>query len=208
MKKQVAVLLDLGFVLYSLYRPLGSRHATAAEVAEFANSCVSDDEELFRIYCYHCPPYAKSKVHPLTRKPTHFKKEPTYAVMSQLIEELEVMDKVAFRSGEISFNGWKIKQRSADELIKTGRPLEPEDFQPDMKQKRVDIKIGLDVAWLSSKSIVDRIILASGDTDFIPAMKFARREGVQVVSATVSNRPTRDIQVHADEVRTILFPKK
>lgn len=47
--------------------------------------------------------------------------------------------------------------------------------------KRVDMKIGLDVAWLASKGIVDRIILVTADTDFVPAMKFARREGVQVL---------------------------
>lgn len=40
---------------------------------------------------------------------------------------------------------------------------------------------GIDVATLSLKRIVDRIILISGDTDMILAMKLARREGVQVV---------------------------
>jgi uncharacterized LabA/DUF88 family protein len=75
--------------------------------------------------------------------------------------------------------------------------------RPEILQKRVDIKIGLDVAWLASRRIVDRIALVTGDTDFIPAMKFARREGVQVVLVPLGSRPHPDLIEHADEVRKI-----
>lgn len=116
------------------------------------------------------------------------------------------MDGVAFRSGELTFNGWVIKKFAAQEVARTGKTLTASDFEPDMKQKRVDMKIGLDVAWLASKSIVDRIILVTGDSDFIPAMKFARREGVQVVIIPMGQRTKRELLVHADEIRTIQFP--
>lgn len=206
MNKKTAVMLDLGFVLHALYRPLGKRTATASEVHEFAKKCVSDGEELFRIYCYHCPPYAFTEQHPLTRKPVHFKESPTFVSMSALHRELAVKDNVALREGEISFNGWVIKKYAAQDVAKTGRQLQPNDFEPDLKQKRVDIKIGLDVAWLSSKSIVDRIVLVTGDSDFIPAMKFARREGVQVILVTMDQHVKNDMRVHADEVRSVTFP--
>lgn len=69
------------------------------------------------------------------------------------------------------------------------------------------MKIGLDVAWLASKSIVDRIILVTADSDFVPAMKFARREGVQVVLVTMGHRMVKhDLLVHADEVRSVAYP--
>jgi uncharacterized LabA/DUF88 family protein len=42
------------------------------------------------------------------------------------------------------------------------------------------MRIGIDVATLSLKKIVDRILLFSGDTDMIPALELARREGLQV----------------------------
>lgn len=127
--------------------------------------------------------------------------------MDQLISELECLDRIAFRAGEIIFNGWKIRRHSADELAKSARPIGESDFEPDMEQKRVDIKIGLDVAWLASKRIIDRIVLVTADSDFVPAMKFARREGVQVIIATVGDHSIRkDLRVHADEVRTISFP--
>ena len=39
------------------------------------------------------------------------------------------------------------------------------------EQKGVDMRIGIDVATLALKKIVERIILFSGDTDMIPALK-------------------------------------
>jgi uncharacterized LabA/DUF88 family protein len=77
--------------------------------------------------------------------------------------------------------------------------------RPEIRQKRVDIKIGLDVAWLSSRRIVERIALVAGDTDFIPAMKFARREGVQVILVPLGSHPHPELVEHADEVRAVPF---
>lgn len=130
-----------------------------------------------------------------------------YTGMSALLRELALKDNVAFRAGELSFDGWIIKKRSAEEISRTGRALQVADFAPDLKQKRVDMKIGLDVAWLASKGIVDRIILATADSDFVPAMKFGRREGVQVVLVTMDHRQVKhDLLVHADEVRSVTYP--
>ncbi|OYX15779.1 MAG: NYN domain-containing protein [Algoriphagus sp. 32-45-6] len=56
--------------------------------------------------------------------------------------------------------------------------LTEEDVQFDFTQKMVDIKIGLDIASMTLKHQVDQIILISGDSDFVPAAKLARREGI------------------------------
>jgi len=177
--KKTAVLLDLGFVLHKLRPLLGHRHATANEVRDFALRCIQADEELFRIYCYHCLPYGEQEIHPFTRAVVDFSTTPKFTAMSRFMRDLAVLDNVAFRSGQLSFDGWLIKRTVVPSIIRTGRALTGSDFQPDLKQKHVDMKIGLDVAWLSSKGIVDRIILVTADSDFVPAMKFARREGVQ-----------------------------
>jgi len=69
------------------------------------------------------------------------------------------------------------------------------------------MKIGLDVAWLASKSIVERLILVTGDSDFVPAMKFARREGVQVILVTMGHSQIKqELKVHADELRSVTYP--
>ena len=206
--KAAAVLLDLAFVLHRLWKPLGNRTATAEEIRAFAECCIRrGEEELFRIYCYHCRPYGEKQTHPLTRTPIDFSSTTTFASMTALIRELSVKDNVAYRAGELSFDGWAISRNATSEILRTGRPLAAADFRPDLKQKGVDMKIGLDVAWLSSKSIVDRIVLVTADSDFIPAMKFARREGVQVALVTLGHQKVKhEMLVHADEFRVVIFP--
>ena len=116
------------------------------------------------------------------------------------------MDNVAFRRGVLAFRGWKIKRNSLSEIMGNKRAVEDRDLAPDLEQKRVDIKIGLDIAWLSSKNIIDRIVLVTGDADFIPAMKFARREGIQIVLITLGSSIKQEMKEHIDEFRVINWP--
>jgi uncharacterized LabA/DUF88 family protein len=43
------------------------------------------------------------------------------------------------------------------------------------------MKLGVDVTSLALKRLVNRIVLIAGDADFVPAAKFARREGIDFV---------------------------
>jgi uncharacterized LabA/DUF88 family protein len=205
--KKTAVLLDLGFVLHKLRERLGGKAATADNVHHFARECITEDEELFRIYCYHSKPYGETREHPLTGAQVDFSSTPTYEGMTTLIRELELKDGVAFRAGELTLDGWRIKQRALRDMARASRALTEDDLVPDLKQKGVDMKIGLDVAWLASNGIVERIVLVTSDSDFIPAMKFARREGVQIVLITMGHyRIKRELKVHADQVRDVSYP--
>jgi uncharacterized LabA/DUF88 family protein len=58
-------------------------------------------------------------------------------------------------------------------------------IEPNIRQKGVDMRIGLDIASLTLKKQVQVIVLVTADSDFIPAMKFARREGAQLVIDSV-----------------------
>ena len=42
------------------------------------------------------------------------------------------------------------------------------------------MRIGIDIASLAFKKQVDQIVLISGDSDFVPAAKQARREGIRL----------------------------
>jgi uncharacterized protein (TIGR00288 family) len=205
--KKTAILLDLGFVILKLKNLLGKRMPTAIEIREFALKCLAKDEEIFRIYCYDCPPYGKKQTHPFSRNLIDFSHTPTYIQRTKLINDLKTMDNIAFRSGELSFDGWLITKKAIKEILKQNRALNDTDFQPDIKQKGVDMKIGLDIAWLSGKAIVERIILVTADSDFVPAMKFARREGIQVILITLGHLSIKpDLKEHADELRSVIFP--
>jgi len=209
--KRTAVLLDGGFVTWKLRERL-KRFPTADEVREFALVCLdhSKGEELFRIYFYDCEPFNGKKINPITRDTIDFTATPSYKFRKRFYEELACKDNIAFRKGELKWAGWKISDKAIEEMIKRTKTTPgSNDIFPDFIQKQVDMKIGLDVAWLSSKRIVDTIILVSGDADMIPAMKFARREGVRIVMVTLRNYSSKkDLQIHADEFRDVEWPPK
>jgi len=62
----------------------------------------------------------------------------------------------------------------------------------------VDLRIGLDIAALTLKNHVEIIALVTGDSDFVPALKFARREGKQVFLYTLGHKIYPDLYAHAD----------
>lgn len=205
--KKVAVLLDGGFVVKRLRAMLDGEYPNSTQVLEFARRCVRDGEELFRIYYYDCPPFDGTSVNPVSKEEIDFSTTPIFERLSTLQREISVADDVAFRKGMLNLNGWRLNRYRVRNVQRTGRPLEAEDFEPDLEQKRVDMKIGLDVAWLAIKNIVDAVILVAGDTDIIPAMDFARQQGVRVVLVPMDNPYMSDsMAIHSDEVRNVNYP--
>jgi len=65
-------------------------------------------------------------------------------------------------------------------------------------QQCVDMHIGLDVASLTLNKIADVIVLVTGDSDFVPVMKFARREGAQLFLVTLGHGVRESLEKHAD----------
>lgn len=204
--KKVAVLLDGGFVVKRMQALGKLTSPTASQVLKFAHKCVHDDEDLFRVYYYDCPPYGGKLTNPIDGIEIDFAATDQFLARTQFLNDLAVSNHVALRSGELKCGSWKIKRSSQWDMVKRGRPVAAKDLQPDFRQKRVDMKIGLDVAWLSSKGIVDTLILVSADSDFVPAMKFARREGVRVAVVPMESPtfPTA-LREHADEVRVVVL---
>ena len=98
------------------------------------------------------------------------------------------------------FRGWRLRGHALKALILESRKLLPSDLGPSVEQKGVDLRIGLDVATLATKGIVESIVLVSGDSDLVPAMKFARREGLRVYLDTLGHGVRRSMREHADLV--------
>jgi len=204
--KKIAILIDGGFVYKKLEDKTG-KPPIAKDIINLAEKCKEKDEEIFRIYYYDCPPFEGIKPSPVSGADYNFSAHSPCNPRKSLQDNLAACDFVAFRRGTLNFKGWRIKKSVIDELIKKPRLLNDNDFQPDITQKTIDIKIGLDVAWLASKQIVDRIVLLTADTDFIPTMKFARREGVQVVVVCLNNHPLHiDFKKHSDKYKHINYP--
>jgi len=82
--------------------------------------------------------------------------------------------------------------------------LEPWMVHLDLRQKGVDMRIGLDIASLTLKRLASTIILVAGDADFVPAAKLARREGVQFILDPLWQSVSDDLFEHIDGLQTVL----
>ncbi|MCF6328664.1 MAG: NYN domain-containing protein, partial [Henriciella sp.] len=115
--------------------------------------------------------------------------------------------KVALRLGRLAekTGTWRLKQGVQKRLIDSiGQPLEltDNDFTLDIGQKGVDMRIGLDIAAMSFKKQVDRIVLVAGDSDFVPAAKLARREGIDFILDPLWLKVSDDLLEHVDGLRS------
>ncbi|MGB7404733.1 MAG: NYN domain-containing protein [Pacificimonas sp.] len=82
--------------------------------------------------------------------------------------------------------------------------LEDWMVQLDLRQKGVDMRIGLDIASLTLKRLASTIILVAGDADFVPAAKLARREGLQFILDPLWQNVSPDLFEHIDGLHTAL----
>jgi uncharacterized protein (TIGR00288 family) len=86
-------------------------------------------------------------------------------------------------------------------------PLTDSDFEAKFEQKGVDMRIGLDMAPLSANRSIELIALVTNDTDCIPAMKHARRSGLQIaLIALPGYSPAPELLAHSDFRRNIAWP--
>ena len=76
--------------------------------------------------------------------------------------------------------------------------IQLQDLSLMMKQKGVDMRIGVDIASLAYKKQVNQIILIAGDSDFVPAAKLARREGIDFVLDPLGAKIKENLFEHID----------
>ncbi len=194
-KTKVAVLIDGGYT-----RALAQKERLPHSpdyIEKIAKACVQDDETALRFLYYDCARYKGTVKLPVSGNDHVFDKPDAW------LHELARKDLFAIRRGVLKFRGWNPKK-----IPVSPNALTDKDFSPNFEQKGVDMRIGLDVATYSSSRLVGRLILVSGDTDCVPAMKLARINGVQIVLVTFPKRsPSGELMTHADFTRGVLWPK-
>ncbi|WP_321473279.1 NYN domain-containing protein [uncultured Paludibaculum sp.] len=154
-------------------------------------------ETLHRILYYDCAPYTGAHRQPVSGEFT------SWTGNEQWLTDLSCKDYFAVRRGVLKFRGYKLKRIP----YQPTRALVDSDFEPVFEQKGVDMRIGLDIATMSDERIVDRVILVTGDTDCIPAMKHARKAGLQVVLVQLPNsNPAQELFPHTDLKRAVTWP--
>lgn len=117
-------------------------------------------------------------------------------------EWLSVLD-AAVEQGRTGTPSTALTPEKAEQLAKladTWRALTADDVRLGMRQKGVDMRIGVDISTLTLKKQVDTIILVTGDSDFVPAAKLARREGVEFLIDPLWQQVKDDLHEHVDGV--------
>lgn len=168
-------------------------------IERFAHACVQPPEYLLRVFYYDSPQFRGKVTLPVSGGQTSFTSS------DQWMRDLAKLERFAVRRGSIGFRGWQPKTIP----IAPAAPLTDADFRPIFEQKGVDMRIGLDIAAFADRRSVDRIVLVSGDTDMVPAMKHARKAGLEVVMCQIPP-PAKTLHDeligHADSVRLVAWP--
>ena len=218
----VAILVDGAFFLkrYGVVHKNGKSHSPQDVAKNLFTMClrhVGSEEHLYRILYYDCEPLSKRVHNPVSKKVIDFNKSQVAVFRHAFFDELRKKRKVALRLGYIKdHNRWVIHPAKTKELLagKIALPdLKEEDVIYQVRQKSVDMKIGLDIASLALKKSVNKIILISGDGDFVPAAKMARREGIDFILDPMWNHIDDSLFEHIDGLkstvpRPVIFPKQ
>lgn len=164
--------------------------------------------ELYRIFFYDAKPFEGDSTNPISGKVVSFKKTNVFKFRNDLFTALKKQRKIALRLGFLknSSKQWTIKSRHTKPLISGKQQISElgaSDLDFPLNQKAVDMKVGLDIATLAFKAQVDQIVLIAGDSDFVPAAKFARREGVDFILDPMLNNIDPSLHEHIDGLMTI-----
>ena len=209
---KIAVLIDGGFFIkrfHSLYNK--DRKMSGSEVANhlytMAMKHVGNNNTLYRIFYYDCPPLSKKVHNPISKRLQDFSTTPEYKFRMELLEELKRKRKVALRIGTLKDNhNWQIYPGRVKELLSGKKKLEDiteNEIYLDVQQKGIDMKIGVDIATLALKGFVDTIVLFSGDSDFVPAAKLARREGIDFILDPMQANVEPQLFEHVDGITSL-----
>lgn len=209
---KTAILVDGGFYRKHAQRQWG-KHSPQDTASALFHYCLrhlkerTGEHELYRIFYYDCPPIGKQMFHPLTGKTVDFSKSEQNIWMTDFLAELRKRRKVALRLGKIDENNssYTIRYDALKKLCAGSlsvADLQANDFEPDIKQKGVDMKIGVDIASLAYKKQVEQIVLIAGDSDFVPAAKLARREGIDFVLDPLGAPIKAELFEHIDGKRS------
>lgn len=148
---KLAIFIDAGYVTKILSQEFDSTKIDYELVVGEVSDRV-EDARVLRTYFYDCPPYQSSSPTPEERE--------RYSNKEKFFTALDSIPRFKVRKGK---------------LAKRGRS---ENGNPIFVQKRVDIMFGVDLVTLALKHRISHAGILAGDSDFLPAIDVARREGV------------------------------
>ena len=218
---KVAVLIDGGFLLKRLPQVRKNFDAQDAKgvrqaVDELVDwhleqinqvECLPNPRALlYRVFYYDARPFEGKWKSPVSKRMLDFGQTSVATSRRALFRELRQSPSTAVRLGRVRpGTGWILKKAVQDRLMREEvavAELKDGHFSPDLRQKAVDMRIGIDIASITLKKQANIIVLVAGDADFVPAAKLARREGASVVLDPLGANVGWDLHEHIDELRS------
>ena len=209
-----AILVDGGFYRRRAYNLFGDKapEDRASELVEYCRRHLRHGKDLpanhlYRIFYYDCPPVSQNVYHPLLQKTINLGKTDTFGWSTDFLAALASKRKVAIRLGDLQEreSGYKLKDKTVKALCRGEidfSQVSENDFELNLVQKGVDMRIGLDIASIATKRLATQIVLIAGDSDFVPAAKFARREGVDFILDPMWQKVRPELNEHVDGLRS------
>jgi uncharacterized LabA/DUF88 family protein len=210
--KRIAILVDGGFYRWRAHSLFGEKtpEDRADELFRYCLAHANNKHyigDVYRIFYYDCTPSTEIVYNPISKKQIHLGKTELFSWQSKFIEQLKQKRKMALRMGKLSIhtpyilsNSKIIKKLSSGAI--QWNDLKDSDLTLNIEQKGVDMRIGVDIASLAFKRQVDQIVLISGDSDFVPAAKLARREGIDFIVDPMGADIADDLFEHIDGLQT------
>lgn len=209
---KTAILVDGGFYRRraQIVKGTVTPEQRAQELIEYCKRHLNthgEKNDLYRIFYYDCPPSTKKVFHPFLSKQIDLEKSDLYKWNTAFINCLTNKRKVAIRLGKLADEQalYTLRPEIVKKLFHGSMTIDQiteDDFMLQMDQKGVDMRIGLDISSMAFKKQVDQIILISGDSDFVPAAKLARREGIDFILDPLGSNIKPDLNEHIDGLRT------
>ena len=213
--RKTAILVDGGYYRKRAVDLWGSGKSPEERAEELFSYCFlhitapSEPRDLYRIFYYDCPGMTRELIHPATGEKKAFSEMDGTKWTDDFFSALSKKRKLALRKGELAEAQahYILKPKHLEELI-SGKlqvsDLSESHFKLNVKQKGVDMRIGLDVASLAYGKHVSQIILIAGDSDFIPVAKMARRNGIDFILDPMKQRIKDSLSEHVDGIETFV----
>lgn len=156
---------------------------------------------LYRVFYYDALPYQENAKQPISRHNINFGATDQAKFRQNLFDGIREKRKFALRLGHVLREDWQLYTKTLKELLahkKAVTDLTDDDFHMNFRQKGVDMRIGMDLTSLALKRQVDTIVLVGGDSDFIPVVKLARREGIEIILDPLWLNVSTNLLEHVD----------
>lgn len=206
--RKAVFMIDGWFMRKRIYE-LKSFYYTGQNIRKYCMNFLKPEDFLYRIFYYDTEPLNQKGHNPITKKFIDFKKTRVALEQEKLLKSIKGTPHFALRLGKTLWrnNEWILNHDKFKDLINKKisiDDLEEEDVKPRIEQKAVDMKIGLDIALIAVKKLANLLIIITGDADIVPALKLARREGMQVGLDPLRCPIQPELAEHVDFITTYI----